>query len=618
MAVDNIDYVYGLESALNSPPSESSERVFLSEPVPLTTKQRKALSDFDFAWVYFDKKGKKVRKYPINDRSHTINAMARLNQQKIRGNLTDYQYKKVRSRILKAYNKFGITPKTTSVIKQQKKSELPMAAEPGCGFSEQCMEKSQMAMTKAQKRENALKNLRKAWKARGIKPTFEPKPKKKATKRRPAKKGTKSKPAFVYEPAPKKKVTKSKATKTQLANLAKARAAKAAKAAKAGRGSSRGTTMTAKQAAAYEAKHRKAAAAKKRAATKAKPKTSQRGKYRRDVPVGQYKGKKEGNVIEIKRVYSKSNPDWSKPAVVGAAAGGVLLGVVGSDLLDRFVATMAPQGADTALTGTDAIKAIRTKSNAWRMGTSALGTAIGIGGAYLMYSDESEGRQIASVGFAGFGLAFGVKFLTQVAVDVFMPILFKVDSSTEQSLSNRLYPDKQDYAGLSASDGNGNDITAGVMGVGRRPNIFRLPSVKGVGPVATKPVGTAGCGGSGPAHSFLAAAAKRSACGSKSCADDGACSDPMIPSYMQNGGGEAKPGGTNVPSGPGVPGPDSETYDPGLAARVKKMPPAMLKVERAKDPLLQYRLRSETAPSMTGVRGVGTQGVYGHLFKKTG
>jgi len=615
MAVDNIDYVYGLESALNSPPSESSERIFLSEPVPLTTKKREALSDFDFAWVYFDKNGKKVRKYPINDRSHAINAMARLNQQKIKNNLTDSKYQKIRSRILKAYNKFGITPKAPSVIKQQKKSKLPMAAEPGCGFSEQCMEKSQMAMTKAQKRENALKNLRKAWKARGIKPTFEPKPKKKATKR-PAKKGTKSKPAFVYEPAPKKKVTKSKATKAQLANLAKARAAKAAKATKAGRGASRATSMTPKQAAAYEAKHRKAAAAKKRAATKAKPKSDNRGKYRRDVPVGKYKGQKEGNVIEIKRVYSKSNPDWSKPAVVGAAAGGVLLGVIGSDLLDRFVATMAPQGAEAALTGTDAIKAIRTKSNAWRMGTSALGTVVGIGGAYLMYDKDSEGRQIASVGFAGFGLAFGVKFLTQVAVDVFMPILFKVDSATENSLSNRLYPDKQDYAGLSASDSNGVDAS-GLMGVGRRPNIFRLPSVKGVGPVATKPVGTAGCGGSGPAHSFLAAAAKRSACASKSCAGDGACSDPMIPSYMQNGAGETKPGGSKVPGGPGVPGPDAsnEPFDPGLAARLQKLQPSMPNVTLVeKDQLLQYRLKN----ARTGVKGVGTQGVYGHLFKKTG
>jgi len=637
-----IDYERDFEEALNSPPSADSDQIFLSEP--LTTKQRKALSDFEFAYVYYNSKGEKIRKYPVHDKSHAINAMARLNAQYNKGNIKPATYKKIRARILKAYKKFGINSKATSAIKQSRKSELPMAAEPGCGFSGNCME-SKMAMTKAQKRQNALKNLRKAWKARGLKPAFEsaaePKPRKSSKSKSSGKKLTKTQraaisrrnlakarkarsrkasPAYVYEPAPRK----AKKAKT-----------------KAGTGASRSRTLTAAQArreeekimrqrAAKAAASKKASVAKKRAATRAKGKTSNRGKWPREVPIGRYKGMKEGNVIEIKRVYTKKNPDWSNGGVIAAGAGGLLLGVVGSDLADRFVATMAPQGAAKALTGTAAIAAIRTKANAWRLGTSALGTAVGIGGAYMASRYDND---YLAVGFGGFGLAFGVKFLTQLIVDVVMPVVFKVDTSTEDSISNRLYPDKQDYAGLSAS--NGDDT--GVTGVGR-PKLFSLPKTRSIGPIATNGVGTAGCGGTGPAHSFLASVARRhmagvsgtcgnsGGCSGSSCVE-GACNDPTVPGYAMS-----ENGNTKTPSTPGqsskVPGyrdqssnvsttiPDIPSNDyNGVVAQPQGQSDTYKTPKYNISPLQMYKVKMQT-PSNRFVAGVGTAGVYGHLFKK--
>lgn len=64
----------------------------------LTTKQRKNLSDSDYAIVKKGKDGRKVRKYPINNKSHARNALARVAQDG-----TAAEKRQVRSAVHKKY-----------------------------------------------------------------------------------------------------------------------------------------------------------------------------------------------------------------------------------------------------------------------------------------------------------------------------------------------------------------------------------------------------------------------------------------------------------------------------------------------------------------------------------
>ena len=70
----------------------------------ITTKQRKALPSGKFA-------DPSERKYPIQDKAHADNAMARLEQQK--DSLSPGKYRSIKARIKAAQRKFGETPKTT-------------------------------------------------------------------------------------------------------------------------------------------------------------------------------------------------------------------------------------------------------------------------------------------------------------------------------------------------------------------------------------------------------------------------------------------------------------------------------------------------------------------------
>jgi len=54
----------------------------IDEAKKLTTEQRNALPDSDFALIQTDAKGNKIRRFPINDEAHVRNALARLPQAK--------------------------------------------------------------------------------------------------------------------------------------------------------------------------------------------------------------------------------------------------------------------------------------------------------------------------------------------------------------------------------------------------------------------------------------------------------------------------------------------------------------------------------------------------------
>ena len=69
----------------------------------MNSKKRKSLKDSDFALVYTDGKGNKVRKYPINDEAH-VKAAARMFP---RGVPNKYR-KEVAGKILRRAHKFGI------------------------------------------------------------------------------------------------------------------------------------------------------------------------------------------------------------------------------------------------------------------------------------------------------------------------------------------------------------------------------------------------------------------------------------------------------------------------------------------------------------------------------
>ncbi len=90
----------------------------LMEAKKLSYKNRKKLADSDFCIVYTSKTGKKVRKYPIPDISHAINALARVTQFG-----TSKQKKIVRSKVYErypslkknsAYKKYGKKRASTS------------------------------------------------------------------------------------------------------------------------------------------------------------------------------------------------------------------------------------------------------------------------------------------------------------------------------------------------------------------------------------------------------------------------------------------------------------------------------------------------------------------------
>jgi len=87
----------------------------IEEAKKLTTEQRNALPDSDFALIQ-ERDGKKIRRFPINDEAHVRNALARLPQAK---DITEEERKSALEKILKKAKEFNMT----ELLEKYKKAE---------------------------------------------------------------------------------------------------------------------------------------------------------------------------------------------------------------------------------------------------------------------------------------------------------------------------------------------------------------------------------------------------------------------------------------------------------------------------------------------------------------
>jgi hypothetical protein len=107
----------------------------------------------------------------------------------------------------------------------------------------------------------------------------------------------------------------------------------------------------------------------------------------------------------------RENPASRAKAVVAGAAG-FAFGLVGADVLDRYIATMAQSKNSTAAVGRDAVAAIEAKASGKRLMVQAGGAAVLGIGAYMLRRKSMVGTYLlggAAVGFAAKGLQMLVK-----------------------------------------------------------------------------------------------------------------------------------------------------------------------------------------------------------------
>jgi hypothetical protein len=93
----------------------------IDEAKKLTTEQRNALPDSDFALIQ-EKDGKKIRRFPINDEAHVRNALARLPQAK---DISEEEKKSALAKILKKAKELNMT----ELLQKYEKSEETPAIE---------------------------------------------------------------------------------------------------------------------------------------------------------------------------------------------------------------------------------------------------------------------------------------------------------------------------------------------------------------------------------------------------------------------------------------------------------------------------------------------------------
>lgn len=153
--------------------------------------------------------------------------------------------------------------------------------------------------------------------------------------------------------------------------------------------------------------------------------------------------------IVIKRNPTHVVGTWLAIGAVGALTYGLI------DLADRYIATRAPEGSDTALTGDEAAKAIKKLS--WgRIGIEGLVGLGGLGGG--MFVKRGLGRSLLLAGGAAATLKTGVDLFGKWLV----PMLMK-----DTDLGKRLFPaELSSYADYEASSKTGQ--TPGVNKPDRR------------------------------------------------------------------------------------------------------------------------------------------------------
>jgi hypothetical protein len=122
----------------------------------------------------------------------------------------------------------------------------------------------------------------------------------------------------------------------------------------------------------------------------------------------------------------------------GLAGLGVGLGLVVADGADRFIATLKPKGGNSPYYGANAAAAQNRRPDAWRLGAQAAGGVVGVALAYAV-----RGRTILPFLVGGTAVGFFAN-LTKLLVNWYvMPMALKVQSGSEASFANRMYPLEQ-------------------------------------------------------------------------------------------------------------------------------------------------------------------------------
>lgn len=131
---------------------------------------------------------------------------------------------------------------------------------------------------------------------------------------------------------------------------------------------------------------------------------------------------------------------FSRASLTGfaIAAGGVGLGLVASNLLDRFVATRTPKDGKNPWYGSAAAAAQARRPDAMRLAAQG---GLALGSMALTYWTRS-GRILPWL-FAGTAVGAGAGMVQKLVDWWVMSWLFKVDDPGEETLSNRLYPLEQ-------------------------------------------------------------------------------------------------------------------------------------------------------------------------------
>lgn len=213
-------------------------------------------------------------------------------------------------------------------------------------------------------------------------------------------------------------------------------------------------------------------------------------KSKRSVTYKQYKG--GGAAITLRA----GNPA-NQPKAVASFAVGALFGIVGSTMLDRWLATRATSQTNNAVQyGQDAIRSINAKPDGTRVFAQ-----FGVGGVFAAGAYYSRKKMpLLALGMAGVAASFFLNGGFMVISDHVLPMLFK--SKKAKDAGDRYFPDRQPPAG----SGQGGRRLGG--GVGNRP--FPGEPTR-IGPQATGSVGTcAACRSAAPKNKCSCSTFKRS------------------------------------------------------------------------------------------------------------
>lgn len=223
---------------------------------------------------------------------------------------------------------------------------------------------------------------------------------------------------------------------------------KAAKAARKTPRAKKSQTPAAKKARAKRAATKRAAPAAAATAPKTRKRRTPRavvaGAARALAPKKMRRVKranlKKGAYMDRKGSWRRVNPTTdTKLLIAKVASFGV--GLVLAEGLDRYLATRATEtnGVKTKeLYGRAAAAAIRSRADGVRMFAQAAGAGVFGVAAYLLRKKSAYAMSVCG----GLAAAFGVKLVMQIAVDHVLPALLKTKTATEETLGNRLYPDK--------------------------------------------------------------------------------------------------------------------------------------------------------------------------------